>query len=249
MPGGGSDGMAMDSRRVGVNLATVCDIEDPDGLGRVKCLFITGDEETEETEWAYVVTPFGGNEYGNFFHPHVDDVVLLAFEDGDIHMPYVIGSLWWKNKDIISEAPVKLEDGNEDNHIYQILTPEGNYVKISDEDGNELIEIQTKAGTKFLLDDGEQKIELTDEPGETSMIFDLEQSEINIKCKKIVIDASGNTFTMDESGAELDCKPNVKIMTATLEEEASGNATVKSAVLNLESSGVANLKGSVVKIN
>ena len=249
MPGGDQDRMSMEGRRIGVNIATVCDIDDPEGLGRVKCLFITGDEDVEETQWAFVATPFGGNGNGIFFHPHVGDVVLLAFEEGDIHLPFVIGSVWWKNKDIESEAPVALADGNENNNIYLITTPQGNSIKLSDEEGSEQIEIKTKAGSTLNLDDGGNKIELMDSGGEIGMTIDTSQGEISIKCNKIEIDVQGNKLTIDSSGAVLDCKPSIAMKSASIEVEATGTSTVKGAVLNLESSGVANLKGSMVKIN
>jgi len=35
-----------------------------------------------------------GKDRGIFFLPEVDDEVLVAFENGDINQPYVIGSLW-----------------------------------------------------------------------------------------------------------------------------------------------------------
>ena len=230
--------MAMEARRLGVNLATVSDIEDPDGLGRVKCMFITGDEDMEETEWAFVATPFGGNESGFFFHPNVDDVVLLAFEDGDIHSPFVIGSVWWKNNDIESEAPVIFDDENEDNHLYVIETPQGNKITISDEEKNGQesghIELMTKGGSKLRLDDGEGKIELVAPSGDVGMTISTQAGEISIKCNKIEIDVQGNKLTIDSSGAVLECNPSID---------------VKSAALNLESSGTAALKGAVVNIN
>ena len=248
MQGGGSaNSSSMEHRRIGVNLATITDIDDPEGYGRVKCRFITGDEDVEETEWAYVATPFGGNGSGIYFHPHVGDVVLLAFEEGDVHSPFVVGSVWWKNREVDNKPPVELEDGNEKNNIYLISTPKGNMITLSDEDGKEMIEVKSKSGNVMKLDDGGNMIELKSSAGE-GITLDTVQGALSIKCKKFELDVQGNKLTIDPTGAVLECNPSVSIKAATVSVEGTGTSTVKGAILNLESSGVANLKGSMVKI-
>ena len=250
MPFGGTLGKSSPERvRVGVTLAKVCDIKDPDNLGRVKCEVITGDKDVAKTEWAYVATPFGGNKNGIFFHPHVGNVVLLAFEDGDIHSPFVIGSLWWKNKDIACEPPVQLTGENEKNVTYLITTPQGNSITLSDEENKELVEIKTKAGSMLSLDDGGKKIELKDVSGKTGITIDTENSAISIKCDKFELDVQGNKLTIDSSGAKLECKPSITVKSATVTIEATGTGTVKGAALNLESSGASKIKGTPVNIN
>jgi phage baseplate assembly protein gpV len=44
--------------------------------------------------WARVVTPMVGQMAGNYFIPNLGDEVLVAFEHGDVNVPYVIGCLW-----------------------------------------------------------------------------------------------------------------------------------------------------------
>ena len=44
--------------------------------------------------WARIATLMAGKERGTYFIPEVGDEVLVAFEHGDIHYPYIIGSLW-----------------------------------------------------------------------------------------------------------------------------------------------------------
>ena len=247
MSGGLSNNSSIELKRFGVNLATITNIDDPEMFGRVKCKFITGDEDVEETEWAYVTTPFGGNDSGIFFHPHVGDVVLLAFEEGDIHSPFVIGSIWWKNAEIDNKAPVEIDGDNKKNNIYMITTPVGNTITLSDNDGKELIEVKTKGGNMLKLDDGGNMIELRSSAGE-GMTLDTQQGAFSIKCKKFEVDAQGNKLTIDSSGAVLDCKPSTSIKSTSITVEGTGTSTVKGSVLNLESSGVATLKGSLVKI-
>ena len=49
---------------------------DPEKFNRGKCLPV-GSENTEETDWCYVTAAAGGMEYGFFWFPRVDDLVLL----------------------------------------------------------------------------------------------------------------------------------------------------------------------------
>ena len=46
------------------------------------------------TPWARIATPMAGSSRGFYFVPQIGDEVLVAFNQGDIREPYVIGSLW-----------------------------------------------------------------------------------------------------------------------------------------------------------
>jgi phage protein D len=84
---------AADSWRNGVVVGVVTNNEDPDGLGRVRVRYpVLGDDH--EGWWARVTAPSAGARRGLLMVPQADDEVLLAFEHGDEHRPYVIGSLW-----------------------------------------------------------------------------------------------------------------------------------------------------------
>src|SRR5262249_48593564 len=77
----------------GVVPAIVTNLNDPDSLGRVKVKFPWLDD-TQESDWARLVQPGARGRRGMFVAPEVNDEVLVAFEQGDINRPYVIGGLW-----------------------------------------------------------------------------------------------------------------------------------------------------------
>jgi len=244
--GGGSDDLfSMDRRRVGINLATVVDIEDPEKLGRVKCEFITADEDAGEAEWAFVATPMAGKKSGMFFHPSVDDVVLLAFEEGNIHAPFVIGSIWWDNGDITSEPPVEEPNKPE---IYLITTPKGNKITLSEAEDKEFIEIKTAKGHELKLDDKENKITLLSEGGE-GITLDTQEGAMSIKCKKFELEVDGNKFSIEKSGCTLECKPSIDIKSTKVTIDGSGSADINGKLVNINADTAANIKGQVVKIN
>ncbi|MFD0449555.1 phage baseplate assembly protein V [Rhodococcus aetherivorans] len=76
--------------------ATVTDVADPDGQGRVRIrLPWTPDTDRDGYEtWARLATLMAGAGRGTWFVPEVDDEVLAAFWAGDPDQPYVIGALW-----------------------------------------------------------------------------------------------------------------------------------------------------------
>ena len=161
---------------VGVGIVT--NNEDPDGLGRVKVRFPWREKE-DDSHWARIATLMAGNERGSFFLPEVDDEVLVAFEQGNIHHPYVIGALW-NGQD---KPPETNKDGK--NNIRKIRSRSGHEIILNDdsEQKKEQVEIRTKAGHKVLLDDsaGKEKIEIIDKTGSNSIAIDSVQNSMTIE--------------------------------------------------------------------
>jgi phage protein D/phage baseplate assembly protein gpV len=79
--------------RFGLAVGVVTDNQDPQRLGRVKIWlpWLTG---SDASYWARVIAPGAGNDRGIWFMPEINDQVLVGFEYGDIHYPYVLGGLW-----------------------------------------------------------------------------------------------------------------------------------------------------------
>lgn len=50
--------------------------------------------DINESGWARVVSPSAGPSSGVYFMPNPGDTVIVAFQDGDISMPVVLGSVW-----------------------------------------------------------------------------------------------------------------------------------------------------------
>jgi phage baseplate assembly protein gpV len=77
----------------GVVVGRVINPLDPLTLGRVQVQlpFI---DSLDLSPWARVAVPMAGPLHGDYFIPDVGTEVLVAFEQGDINAPYIIGSLW-----------------------------------------------------------------------------------------------------------------------------------------------------------
>ena len=101
MVDGGGDARGTDSRRHGVVRAVVTDNLDLTMQGRVQVKIPT---IPDIEPWAPVCAPFAGDGYGLYCMPQVGDVVVVAFENGDLDWPVVVGSLW----DLSNRPPVDL---------------------------------------------------------------------------------------------------------------------------------------------
>jgi hypothetical protein len=62
-------------------------------LGRVQ-VQIPSIDAVDQSAWARVATPAASLASGMYWLPGVEDEVLVAFERGSLHAPYVIGCLW-----------------------------------------------------------------------------------------------------------------------------------------------------------
>jgi uncharacterized protein involved in type VI secretion and phage assembly len=149
-------------RWYGVFPASVTDIKDPDGMGRVKvALPWSPDNGNERYEvWARVATLMGGNNRGSWFIPDPNDEVLVSFEGGDPRRPYVVGGLW-NGRD----APPQTMDGASKNYKKVIRSRNGVTVTLDDQDGQEKFIVETPGGQRITLQDGPGTVEVVDSNG------------------------------------------------------------------------------------
>ena len=235
-----------DMSRFGLTLARVTNITDDKNFNRVKCLPI-GSEAREETDWCYVMTPMGGTDCGMFFFPQVDDLVVLAYLDQDVHRPLVLGGFW--NTEVT--PPYQVKDGVF--YEYSIRTPKKTELLLYDEEEKQAATLAMRSGTMLRLDDenGKKMIQLQDKDGGNSLVMDLEAGEITLKAaSKITLDVGGNQIVID-SGGNITIKGSATIKTegTDIQSKATNGLKMESAQMDLSASVQASLKGGMVKIN
>ena len=231
----------------GVTVGVVTDIDDPEGLGRLKVRLVNRDASNYETEYIRVMTPMTGQKWGSFFFPEVGDEVLVAFNQGDINRPYVLGSLWNKNY----KPPTTIKD--QKNDIRMIKTRSGHEIIFNDKEEEESLEIKTPQGKSVKMDDKEDTIVITDQEGKNILTIDTKNGKIDVEAEKkmtlksgdssIILDAEKNSISV-ESSASLNIKSNqIAISGKSTLEVSAGSSLVNKC------DGPTTIKGATVKIN
>ena len=179
----------------GLVVGLVTDNKDPQGQGRVKVKYPWLTEE-HASDWARVVSVGAGNQRGIEFLPEVNDEVLVGFEMGDIHCPYVLGGLW-NGKDSI---PKDVTGGN---GVQQrlIRSRTGHMITLDDSDGGGGITIEDSAGNKLVLDTQQNKLTIT-------VKGDIElnaQGNMTLKAtQNLTLQAQGQTQLKGTMGIQVD---------------------------------------------
>jgi len=184
-----------DSKQFGVEIAIVTNVKDPDKLGRVKVCFprLPG---KPESDWCRVAQPAAGAGRGFYWLPHVNDEVLIAFERGEAHRPYIIGSLWNG-----MDKPMQAAYADE-NTTVMIQTRSGHQITLDDKKDNEKIVIADKSGKrtltfdvknkKFLIEAKEGDVEIH---AEKKIVLHCE--DLEVKTKKTGKIDIGTTFDLN----------------------------------------------------
>ncbi|MGE5372255.1 MAG: phage baseplate assembly protein V [Solirubrobacterales bacterium] len=234
--GGGSG--SSDHKIYGVSIGIVTNIKDPEKLGRIK-VKLPYRETEHETDWIRIVTLMGGAQMGTWFLPEVGSEVLLAFAEGDVNMPFVIGTLWNSKE----KPPETNEDGK--NNIRKIKTRSGHELIFNDESGKENITLKTAKGQQMLLDDKDTKIVIKDKSGNNVVTIDGQNNAVEVSANmKITIKAGSCKLLMDgsQNKVQVESPMNLTLKGQMVKIEAG-------ATLDVKCDGMVNIKGAMVKIN
>lgn len=197
------------ARVSGVVVGVVTNNQDPEKMGRVKLRF-PWLSDADESNWARVAAPMAGGGRGVYFLPEVDDEVLVAFEQGDVRFPYVVGSLW-NGKDV---PPAANDDGK--NNVRVIKSRSGHVIRLTDQDGKEMIEVIDKSEKNSIrIDTSKNTITIT---ADMNIVLSATQGKIKLDALEIEVKAGTNVLV--EAGAKLDLK-------------ATAQATLKGAIVNI----------------
>jgi type VI secretion system secreted protein VgrG len=209
---------------VGMHVARVVDLKDPDKLGRIKISYPWLD--AEQTAWVRMAVPHAGKDRGWYALPELNDEVLVGYEHGNTDHPVVLGCLY--NKD---NAPMQ-EAISSDNDVKMFMTRSGNKIVLNDKNGAEQIVISQKDGkNQIVLDISGPSITISTE------------GDISIKGKRNITIEADQGITMKASS-------DVKIEGANVEIKASANIKSEAGANNdVKGGAVVNVKGGMVNIN
>ena len=151
------------------------DVDPASALGaRVKVTF-PWLSDLNESGWARVVTPSAGFASGIYFMPNPGDSVIVAFQDGDISMPIVIGSVW----DGPYHPPVY--PPLPPNTVQMIKTRLGHTITLDDTPGIESVKISHVSGSTIAIGpDGSVSVTSIGDISMTAKNINLTANAVNV---------------------------------------------------------------------
>ncbi len=172
--------------------------KDPDNLYRIQ-VKISNWDKAQEMIWARMSTVYAGDKHGLVCLPEIDDEVIIGFMGTGHDTPVVLGSVFSpKNiphtefKDDNHEKLFVTRKGmkwlwNDDKGIHEISTPNGNKIRISEEDKSIVLE-----------DENQNKVEMN-------------QSSIEINGSKDVVIKAAANLKMEGAAVDIKASGNVTI--------------------------------------
>ncbi len=224
---------------------------DPKGWGRVKVKFPTLTTQ-HESHWARVVGLGAANTRGFYCLPEIDDEVLVGFEHGDIHRPYIVGGVWNGKDKTVETVAETIKNGKV--RVRTIKTRTGHMIQFVEEDDKRSkagIYIKTKSGHRIDINDSQKFIEIKT-AGRHSIRMDDKPTS-----KKIEIKTSGrNQVILNDTRSIVSVKTKMRQeltfldtgMTVMLRTTGTINVNGAAAV-NVSSGGAVNVNaGGLVSV-
>lgn len=211
---------------------------DPDGEFRV-LVSLPLINSSENGVWARFSSLYASKASGAFFYPEIDDEVIVGFINDDPRYPIILGSVYSSNRN----APTTPDNNN---NIKEFVSREK--LKITFNEENKDIYIETPKGNKVTLSDQSGSIELVDN---NKNKVTLDKTGITLdSAKDIILKAKGNVEISAGAKINLDATADVAITGLNINNSAKvgfvgkGNATAE-----LSAAGQTVVKGAMVMIN
>lgn len=250
-----------DNRVFGVVVGTVAQNYDTTMPGRL-CVSLPSRDEGNQLRWARLALPYGGKDWGIYFMPEVGDQVLVAFEQGNIERPYVIGCISKTKDRFLSKT------ANQLNSKKRIVTHNGNAIEFEDNEGegvNDKITIRTSGKDQntehsITLDNKKHTITITDQAGENQIMMNTTSGQMEITAKTKLTIKVGESITLTMNGSsgvtQLDTKDFRVSASNGIKQEAVKSLTLSGGSAKLEgtsnaklcSNGPATIEGKPIKV-
>ncbi len=225
-------------------------------------LIHTRDSDANVLKWAKVAAPYIGKSWGMYFLPEVGDQVLVAFDQGNIERPYVIGCIPKDSDKFLTKSK------DEQNQKKRIVTRHGNAIEFYDGEPDEgtaeskdSITITTpESKHTIVLNDEKQLISIKDKDGNCEVEMKTKEGEMKINANKklsltvgdsIKVTMSGDSGKVTVEAKDVSIQSQGKMaLTAESKTDLTGaNVTVESTgMLKLSAGGMLTAEGKPVKI-
>lgn len=216
----------------GLAVGIVTNNHDPEGWGRVKVKY-PGLTEDHESDWARVASVGGGDRRGLMALPEVNDEVIVGFEMGDIHHPYVLGGLW-NGADAPPRPNAAIVKGGK--VIQRLLrSRRGHQLTFDDSEESAFVQLQSARGHRLTFSDkaGDEHILIEDRAGN--------RITLATPSNTLTVDVAGDVKVNARGGVNLQAMTSLKAQAPNI--ELNGSASVKIT------GGVVEVQGGLIKLN
>ena len=244
-----------------------------DEYARVKVRFFwdhRGEATADKSVWARVMQPWAGSGWGWQFIPRVGTEVAVAFVDGDVDRPIVLGGLYNGDQKPIFPVAEKTKSGLRTRSTLKGGTSEYNELSFEDREGQEKVYLQAQKdlSTKVKHDqtlavDHDRTVNvgnaesITIGAGRTTQITNkddkltVRQGDLSIEVSlgKITITAmqsielkvGSSTIRIDQSG--------VSISGMSIDISGNGAVSIEAPITSISGDGSVSIQGGMVEIN
>lgn len=203
--------------------------------------------------WARIASPMAGSGRGMFILPEIGDEVLVAFEHGDIHRPYVLGQLW-NGKDKPPGTNSKdnknpIHGGSSEVNRRGFTTRIGHTMDFDDTDGKGKIMLKTAGGHVLNLDDAGKCCDLTTTGNHKVEVSDKTKS-ISITSTaghNVEVDDKSNSVTIKTAGGQM-AKLTDSGGLVMLKDVAGDTLTMTSGMVNLTGMQMITLAAPIINV-
>ncbi len=221
--------------------------QDPEGLGRVRVRFPTltpqEDGSGHESNWARVVAIGAGSDRGLHCLPEIEDEVLVGFEHGDIHRPYVIGNVW-NGEDAPPDAVADAVNRGKV-RLRTLRTRTGHQMQFVEEDKGTSqagLHLETASGAKVSLNDSTDTITVETKHGHR-LTFSDSQGAITLRSR------GGHEIALNDTMQVLSIRStgSLSLQAATsVDIQALGLVNLRGASVDIQGVGSVNLRAALV---
>jgi uncharacterized protein involved in type VI secretion and phage assembly len=185
-----------------VVIGIVTNLTDPRKLGRVKVKFPwMGDAPGIESAWCRMAAPMAGPGRGWMSLPEINDEVLVAFEHGDVNVPFIVGALWNQQDPPPRSSDEAVADSAVKDSVVNLRvwrSRSGHELLFDDTDGKERVVLSDKTGNnKIEIDSNEDKLTVKVDgdcliQSKGNLTLDSNTGDMTLRCNAFSLNAKGN---------------------------------------------------------
>lgn len=230
-----------------LHIAKIKDNSQDKVKGTVDITLLSYDTAGQDIKEVPILRPYAGKDYGFYYQPEKDDIVLIGFIGSNMQKPVVLGCLYPANADFVNQSFIK---ANTKRHF---KWKQGFEYTETDEDKKQSFTLASPKGLTQIIEDENETITLKDKDGKNLLKIDCKGGAVELTAdKKITLKAGRCTITMDGQGGSVEIKADKISLTATQQVEIKGNTAVNlsGAQAKLEGQSMVEIKsGSMVQVS